>query len=217
VDRSADIQAAVIEPNRQWFRSRRVVDLGCGTGSVTEVMSMAGGRVTGVETCPALACIASARLGASQVWVGDWAAYVPAVSVDLVTFWSSTFGIESSDQALGRVRDWLAPGGRVLVDVVDADRLLARFRESTELQLADVTLVERRELDKSGRRVIVSWELDTGLPLGGYEFMLFDAESLLGELSAVGFADACLLEAYDEDRLVATGSYRPPRRPIASR
>jgi SAM-dependent methyltransferase len=205
-DRSAEIDGAVIGPNRGWFTGRRVVDLGCGAGEVTQRMSEAGADVTGVEACPVLARMAAARLGACRTFLGSWCAYVPDSAVDLVTFWSSTFGLRSSGEALDRVRGWLAPGGRVVIDVVDADRLLGRFEPTSELRLGRLSLVERRTLDASKTIVSVSWELESGAPLGGYELRLFDRSSLVAELSRMGFAEACLLVPYDEDRLVATAT-----------
>lgn len=205
-DRSSDINATVIEPYSQWFAGRRVVDLGCGAGEVTQRMAAAGARVTGVEWCPALAYMARARLGFTRVWLGDWSGYAPDGAVDVVTLWNSTFGIESSDDALRRALGWLPRGGRVLVDVVDAERLAARFAPSSEMHLGGLTLVERRVFDESCSRIIVSWELESGAALGGYEFRLFDSESLLIELSRAGFSDASLLRPYDPDRLVATAT-----------
>ncbi|MCE7874317.1 methyltransferase domain-containing protein [bacterium CPR1] len=66
------------------------------------------------------AASASKRLG-QEVFSGSFYDYPgPKGKLDVVTFWDSLDHLLQPDEALARVRDWLAPGGSVLIRVRNA-------------------------------------------------------------------------------------------------
>jgi SAM-dependent methyltransferase len=151
------VRAAWAERLRDWLppRSSDVLDLGCGTGSLSLLAAEQGHRVTGVDASPAMVDLARAKLaGRDAVFLlGDAAA--PPVGeqlYDTVLVRHVLWTLPDPGRALRHWRGLLRPGGRlVLVEGVwgtvspvgiPADRL-----EGLVTPLAGQVRVERLSQD----------------------------------------------------------------------
>lgn len=97
-----------------------VLDVGCGTGSLSVLAAADGHRVTGIDLSPAMVHRArdkAAGLGLDATFaVGDAGApRVPACSVDVVLVRHVTWTLPAPHDALGRWVDLLRPGGRLVL------------------------------------------------------------------------------------------------------
>ncbi|CAL9608267.1 class I SAM-dependent methyltransferase [Streptomyces sp. Tu 3180] len=163
--RDPDVRAAWAERLRAWLPGRAgdVLDLGCGTGSLSLLAAAQGHRVTGVDRSPAMVALAREKLaGRDAVFlVGD--ATAPPVGgrrYDAVLVRHVLWTLPEPARALRHWRELLRPGGRlVLVEGVwgtvspvgiPADRLTALLAP-----LAGRVRVERlsRETALWGREV----------------------------------------------------------------
>lgn len=95
----------------------RVVDLGCGTGSVTLLLARAGHDVKGVDLSDRMVAAAKAKVGSSaRVLQGDAAdpPFEPA-SVDVVFARHVLWALPDPDVVLDRWVRLLRPGGRLVL------------------------------------------------------------------------------------------------------
>jgi len=135
--------------------TRSLLDLGCGTGSITLAIAanMApGASVVGVDLAPKMIEIARARAPQHDWRVGDIAAPGVAGQFDLVVICFHTLQLLLDDAAvagcLSAVAGCLAPGGRFAFDI---------YRPNPDwLAAVDATPREaRRYTDAAGRGFVV--------------------------------------------------------------
>ncbi|MFF2508568.1 class I SAM-dependent methyltransferase [Streptomyces sp. NPDC058067] len=105
---------------RDWLPERPsdILDLGCGTGSLSLVATDQGHRVTAVDLSPAMAGLARAKLAgrAAEVLVGD--ASAPPVggrTFDAVLVRHVAWTLPDLDGALAHWLSLLRPGGRLVL------------------------------------------------------------------------------------------------------
>ena len=97
-----------------------VVDLGCGTGSLSVLLAEQGHAVRGLDLSPVMVDAARAKVSAAgvevQFAVGDAAdpAYADR-SADVVLSRHVLWALPDPDAALGRWVDMLRPGGRLVL------------------------------------------------------------------------------------------------------
>jgi SAM-dependent methyltransferase len=123
-DRSdLDFYAAVVAE----FGARRVLDVGCGTGSFAVLLAVRGIDVTGVDPAAASLDVARRKPGAERVrWLHGDAGELPAMTVDLATMTGNVA------QAIVDPGDWdatlagigtaLQPGGHLVFETRDPAR-----------------------------------------------------------------------------------------------
>ena len=112
---AAVVAASVAKPGD------RVLEIGCGTGSVTARLVAAGARVTALDQAPAMLEQARARLPEADVtWLEQTAAEIdrlPAAGFEAVVLCLCLSDMSRSERAfvLREATLRLAPGGRVVV------------------------------------------------------------------------------------------------------
>ncbi|GAA4179675.1 class I SAM-dependent methyltransferase [Gryllotalpicola koreensis] len=101
--------------------ARRLIDLGCGTGTFALMLAGKGIRVTGVDPDEDAVDVARHKEGADAVeWVVGDAADLPPMSANLVTMTANVaqhFLTDAEwDAALASIRDALLPGGYLVFE-----------------------------------------------------------------------------------------------------
>ncbi|QKV78745.1 class I SAM-dependent methyltransferase [Amycolatopsis sp. Hca4] len=103
----------------------KVLDLGAGTGRPTaELLAAAGHDVTGYDVAPKMVAIAREQVPAARFELGDMRELsYPDATWDAVTAFFSMLQLPRAEQeaVLGRVADWLKPGGLLVFATVPAD------------------------------------------------------------------------------------------------
>jgi SAM-dependent methyltransferase len=120
-DRSdLDVYAAIAEE----LGARRVLDVGCGTGTFALLLADRGFEVTGVDPAGASLDVARAKPGAERVrWIHGDATALPPLEVDLATL-TANVAQAIVDQAdwdgtLRGVHNALRPGGHLVFETRD--------------------------------------------------------------------------------------------------
>ncbi|MFF7935853.1 methyltransferase domain-containing protein [Streptomyces sp. NPDC007940] len=118
--RDPEVRSAWAERLRGWLpeRASDVLDLGCGTGSLSLLAAEQGHRVTGVDRSPAMVELARAKLaGRDAVFlIGD--AAVPPVGeqrFDVVLVRHVLWALPDPGRVLRRWWGLLRPGGRLVL------------------------------------------------------------------------------------------------------
>lgn len=133
----------------------RVLDVGCGEGRYARALSRAGMRVTGFDLSEELLAAARARSpglpGAPTYVRGDMRELPFHAQFDAAVSLFSSFGYfdEASDDAkvLEGVARALVPGGRLLVDVANGERLRRMLVPASEERRGHLLVRARRRLD----------------------------------------------------------------------
>ncbi len=107
--------------------ARRVLDVGCGTGSFALLLADRGIEVIGVDPAGGSLDVAQAKPGARRVrWIHGDATALPAMQVDLATMTANVAQaiVDPSDweATLRGVRDALRPGGHLVFETRDPAR-----------------------------------------------------------------------------------------------
>lgn len=95
-----------------------VLDLGCGTGSLTALLARSGHRVTGVDLSPRMVELARAKLadaGLPATFVVGDAADPPTEPVDVVLARHLAWALPDPSAALARWVALLRPGGALVL------------------------------------------------------------------------------------------------------
>ena len=104
--------------------ARRVLDLGCGTGSFACLLAERGLEVVGVDPAAASLDVARRKPYADRVtWLHGDASSLPALRVDLVTMTANVAQVFLTDEewsaTLRHVHAALVPGGHVVLETRD--------------------------------------------------------------------------------------------------
>jgi SAM-dependent methyltransferase len=118
-----DVYAAMVDE----FGARRVLDVGCGTGSLACLLARRGVEVTGVDPAGASLDVARGKPGADRVrWILGDATTLPPLQVDLVTMTGNVAQVFLTDEdwaaTLAGVRAALRPAGVLVFETRDPAR-----------------------------------------------------------------------------------------------
>ena len=109
-----------------WRGRGRYLDVGCGSGGALGVAAVLGWNVAGVEVDEPAA--AKARRFSARVHSGDLlAAPFDAGEFDVISAFHVLEHVPDPVAAVGRMLDWLAPDGLLIVEVPNAGGLGARL------------------------------------------------------------------------------------------
>ncbi|MFI7614506.1 class I SAM-dependent methyltransferase [Nonomuraea terrae] len=142
-----DVYAAIAEE----LGARRVLDVGCGTGTFALLLAGRGIEVTGVDPAAASLDVARAKPGAERVrWIHGDARAVPPMEADLATMTANVAQavVEPDDwrATLSAVRDALRPGGHLVFETRDpARRAWLEWNRESTYQVRDLPGVGRVE------------------------------------------------------------------------
>jgi ubiquinone/menaquinone biosynthesis C-methylase UbiE len=170
--RDPAVRAAWAARLRAWLPAppADVVDLGCGTGSLSVLVAEAGHRVSGLDLSAPMVAAAEAKARAAGVAAafrqGDAAAPpYPAGSADVVLSRHVLWALADPDEALRRWVVILRPGGRlVLVEghwstgagltAEETRALVRRHRREAEVERLDDPALWGRAIDDERYAVI---------------------------------------------------------------
>ncbi len=141
--------------------ARRVLDVGCGTGTFAVLLAREGFEATGLDPAPASIAVARGKPGAERVrWIVGDASALPSLEVDLATMtgnvaqaitdreaWEATLRavyealrpngylvFETRDPAFRGWEEWTRDRTRQVVDIEDAGEV-EKWNELTDLAL----------------------------------------------------------------------------------
>lgn len=115
-----------------------IVDLGCGTGSLTEKIRAAGADVVAIDADPAMVVAASERLGQPAV-LGDGHDFTVAAPVDAVFSNAALHWMPESERVVAAVHRALRPGGRFVAEM-GAARNIDAILTATATALGEIGL-----------------------------------------------------------------------------
>lgn len=103
------------------LRARRVLDVGCGTGSLAPLLAQAGCEVVGADPAAASLAVARTRAGAAGVtWLPVGAAELPALGCDLAVMTGNVAQVfvtdDAWDAALRGIARALRSGGHLVFE-----------------------------------------------------------------------------------------------------
>lgn len=118
----ADLEVYVAIANE--FGARRVLDIGCGTGTFALLLADRGVEVIGLDPARGSLDVARAKPGAQRVrWIHGDTTALPPVQVDLVTMTANVAQAivdpADWDQTLRDAHNSLRPGGRLVFETRD--------------------------------------------------------------------------------------------------
>ncbi|QXE33080.1 class I SAM-dependent methyltransferase [Streptomyces sp. GMY02] len=186
----------------------RVLDLCCGPGLFLVPLARRGYTVTGVDLSPAMlerAETACERAGADvRLIKADMLDYVEPGSFDAVLNVFTSFGYfddpDDNLRVLRNARESLAPGGRLLVDVMGKEVLAGWIGRPQAVDLPDGSYVVQRDtvLD-SWRRLRTDWTLVRGSTArtASISSFLYSAAELHDLFVTAGFTDVECFGGFD--------------------
>lgn len=107
--------------------ARRVLDVGCGTGTFAVLLALEGVEVTGVDPALASLDVARRKPGSEHVtWIHGDATTLPPLQVDLTTMTANVaqvfLTLADLEATLHGIRAALRPGGRLVFETRDPKR-----------------------------------------------------------------------------------------------
>jgi SAM-dependent methyltransferase len=176
---------------------RRILDLPCGQGRHAIELARRGYDVTGVDLSPFLLKVADERGRAEGVrvrWLaGDMREQVAGERFDVVLNLFTSLGYFANEADDRKVVDaaaaMLVPGGRFLLEVINGERLMARFQEREWFTVGQAAVVERRSLNRTARRMVVERTVTTpnDTEVNLHAIRLYDGRNVSAILRSAGF------------------------------
>jgi SAM-dependent methyltransferase len=203
-----------------------ILDLPCGQGRHAIELARRGYDVTGVDLSPFLLKVAEERAWADGIrvrWLaGDMRQAIAGERFDVVLNLFTSLGYFADEADDRKVVDaaaaMLVPGGRFLLEVINGERLMARFEEREWFTVGQAAVVERRSLDRTARRMVVERTVTTpnDTEVNLHAIRLYNGRDISAILRSAGFG---LVDLYgdwsgepltsDSLRVLAVGTMPP--------
>jgi SAM-dependent methyltransferase len=204
----------------------RILDLPCGQGRHAIELARRGYEVTGVDLSPFLLKVADERARADGIrvrWLeGDMRQPIAGERFDIVLNLFTSLGYFADEADDRKVVDAaatvLVPGGRFLLEVINGERLMARFEEREWFTVGEAAVVERRSLDRSARRMVVERTVTTpnDTEINLHAIRLYNGRDVSAILRSSGFGRVDLYGDWngepltsDSLRVLAVGTMPP--------
>lgn len=163
-DADARRAVALLRQVAPWAPGDCVLDLACGAGRHAAALERAGARVIGLDLSPAMLLRAQRRVAAPLVRGDMRRLPFRTGSFGLVVNLFTSFGYFRSDEEHGRVMrevaDVLVPGGRFVIDYLNADQVRRTMRrDSDQMQQHDAAAQVKRRFSEEGLYVVKEIEL----------------------------------------------------------
>jgi len=175
----------------------RILDLPCGQGRHAIELARRGYDVTGVDLSPFLLQVAEERARADGTrvrWLaGDMRQPIAGERFDVVLNLFTSLGYFADEADDRKVVDaaaaMLVPGGRFLLEVINGERLMARFEEREWFTVGEAAIVERRSLDRAARRMVVERTVTTptDTEVNLHAIRLYNGREVSAILRSAGF------------------------------
>ncbi|MGH7615547.1 MAG: class I SAM-dependent methyltransferase [Gemmatimonadales bacterium] len=193
---------ALVQRVAPWRPGERVLDLACGAGRHAAELERAGAHVLGFDLSPAM--LRRARtLSAAPLVRGDMRAlpFRPG-SFGLVVNLFTSFGYFRDDAehrlVVRQVADVLAPGGRLVLDYLNADQVRQTLRrDSGEVRDGATAARVLRRFSEEGRYVVKQIELRAENRSFQERVRLFTAQELAELLEDAGLHVTARFGDYD--------------------
>ena len=162
-------EARVLRKVLKLRKGSRVADVPCGHGRISLELARAGCSVVGVDACEPSIRRARRELRKAGLpgafHLGDMRDLRLPREFNAVVNWWDSFGYfdeGTNRRVLKGFADILLPGGRVLVDQVNRERIIRQFRKKGELDYGGVKVTIRNRWDPKRQRVNGSWLFERG-------------------------------------------------------
>jgi SAM-dependent methyltransferase len=180
---------------------RSVLDLACGPGRHAAAVGQGGARVVGLDLSRAL-LFAARRRGIGPLVRGDMRRLpFRAAAFDVVLNLFTSFGYFASDgeheAVLREVARVLRPGGRFVLDFLNAQAVRAGLVSRDERRDGGTTVVQERRISDDGRFVIKSIHVSDDSRTFTERVRLFDRADLEAMLAAQGIGTEDAAGDYD--------------------
>lgn len=176
----------------------RILDLACGYGRIAVPLARRGFQVTGLDLSEPLLAVArerAAQAGVAAEWhhadmrdlPSEWAGQFDAV----ISIWNS-FGYFADDHENQRVlagaAQALKPGGRLLIDVSNRDRVVSTYRTRDWDERDGLVLLQERSFDpvRGLNRTELTWHEDRQRRQVSFAVRLYTATELTRMVAAAG-------------------------------
>jgi SAM-dependent methyltransferase len=201
------VEADQLEALLRIHPPRRVLDLPCGQGRHSIELARRGYDVTGVDLSPFLLDVAKKRAAAAGVrvrWLeGDMRQPIPGASFDVILNLFTSFGYfedpADDQQVLTAGVAMLAPGGRLLLEVINGARIMNDFQSREWFTVGRAAVMEARTLDRSSQRMVV--ERTVSIPpdeeTSVHTIRLYTGEQIDAAMRSSGFVRVDLYGDWD--------------------
>jgi SAM-dependent methyltransferase len=181
----------------------RVLDAPCGHGRIANRLAGLGAAVTGLDITPAFLDQARRDAAERRLQVeyveGDLRRMPFRHAFQVAVSWFTSFGYWEDDGCRAVLEGYaraLEPGGLLLLEMQNRDRLLRHLLPTTVQQAGDDFMIDRHTFDPAANRI----HTDRTFVVGGerrhteYAIRLFTATELAGWLRDAGFADVGVVD-----------------------
>jgi D-alanine-D-alanine ligase len=187
---------------------QQILDLACGQGRHSIELARRGYAVTGCDQSRFLLGVArerAAQAGVTVRWVEGDIRQPPPVAggYDIVVNLFTSFGYfaDEADDAsvLHAAARLLRPGGRLLIELINGERVIRNFEEREWIPMGEATVLERRRLDREHRRMDVERTIIRAghEDLTSHSLRLYGGRELAARLREAGFERVDLHGGWD--------------------